>query len=140
ADGRPTGEIRAYGWATPPDLAAVASEDDSGAPLADLVGTRPPRPAHPVQVQTATDGQRAFALQEVERAAGRVRERPEGKRHTRLFNEARLAGGYAAAAQLDPDKVTHLLAEAAVEAGLEHDDADRTAADGVHCGMDEPVE
>ena len=53
-----------------------------------------------------------------------------GTRHNTLFRAAANLGRLVARG-LDPEEAIRLLAEAAIEAGLEPDDAWRTARDGV---------
>jgi hypothetical protein len=69
----------------------------------------------------------------------RVATTPEGQRHNTLLSYARLIGGYVHLG-LDPEQVTSALAEAAMQAGLPHSEAEATARDGLRYGLDAPLE
>ena len=72
-------------------------------------------------------------------ACERVASTPEGQRHNTLLSYARLIGGYVHLG-LDPEQVTSALAEAAMQAGLPHSEAEATARDGLRYGLDAPLE
>jgi len=92
-------------------------------PSAEVAGPQPFRPA-----PTANDAYVAAALRS---ARAEVASAVPGTRHNTLFRAAASLGRLVARG-LDPDEAIQELAEAAIGAGLEPDEAWRTARDGVH--------
>jgi hypothetical protein len=70
--------------------------------------------------------------------ADRVRRAPVGTRHDTLLRVARLMGGYLHLG-LEEGQALHALVEAALEAGLPHDEALRTARWGLEVGKATPL-
>ncbi|RTH03443.1 hypothetical protein CSW50_05025, partial [Thermus scotoductus] len=74
----------------------------------------------------------------LEGMAERLRETPEGSRHDTLYRYAHTAGGLGVHG-VEPKEAVEILAEAAMEAGLEPKEAYRTARDGVEAGRKKPL-
>jgi Bifunctional DNA primase/polymerase, N-terminal. len=70
--------------------------------------------------------------------ADRVRRAPVGTRHDTLLRVARLMGGYLHLG-LEEAQALHALVEAALEAGLPHEEAIRTARWGLEVGKVNPL-
>ncbi|HMQ77820.1 MAG TPA: phage/plasmid primase, P4 family [Flavobacteriales bacterium] len=134
------GQLRAYSWATVPDLTGVEN-DGTGQALAELMREKEPqrRAVLTGLIPEATDAQRTFAQMEVVTLAEQVAGQGEGHRHDSLLRSARIAGGYAAAAQLDPEAVIETMANAGQASGLDAAEAQRTARDGVQHGALAPL-
>lgn len=111
--------------------------------LARLTGAdRPPRPAR-VATPTPNPGrgrERAYALAALDSEAQRVTHAPEGTRNATLNEGAFALGQLVAAGALDRGESGSALLVAALAAGLDEREAERTIRSGLDAGEREPRE
>jgi hypothetical protein len=82
----------------------------------------------------------AYLARMLEGALERVAGARDGDRHAALIREARTLGGHAARAGWSPEALVARLVEAAVAAGKDHREAERTARWAVEEGLAAPLE
>ena len=108
-------------------------------PVPEALLERLPKPAPappPAVLGGAASPKRLAAL--LAWGADRVRRAPVGTRHDTLLRVARLMGGYLHLG-LEEAQALHALVEAALEAGLPHEEALRTARWGLEAGKANPL-
>lgn len=121
---------------TPSDaLAALLDPPPNGGRdmLPEPVPTTPPAPGFSLEHETK------WALRTLETTCANLAMTPEGGRHDLTFRSARLIGGYVAGGELDESIATGRLIDAALDAGLEASEAERTVQDGLACGQRDPL-
>jgi hypothetical protein len=101
--------------------------------LPEPAPTPPPAPIFSLGRETK------WAERTLENTCANIAAAKEGGRHDLTFRSARLIGGYIAGGELDADIATGRLIDAALEAGLEGRETERTVRDGIACGLEEPL-
>lgn len=126
---------------TPHDGADAATAELGAAPVADLLALlEPPRPA-PARVAPAVvrgNGASPYGAAGLERECGAVRGTAEGGRHDQLIRSAFNVGQLVAGGELAYDAAAAELQAAALACGLGEAEAERTIADGIAAGSEQP--